>query len=416
MEILNFSDNSVPQPEKTNKQAEPNSKGSEWRGFRGNGNSHSLAESLPLNWSDDNNLLWRRKLPGYGQSTAVVWKDRIFSTSTEGDFSEKLLVHCHDLSTGEPLWKKSYPSPVKIKRSQYVSQAAPSPVVDDQAGYFFFESGQFLALDHKGKELWKRSLTEEYGPMKGNHGIGSSLFQSRKALGLLVDHSGPSYLLRIDKKTGKSIWKKGRPERVSWSTPTLSESGEEETVFISSNGIAEGYDFLTGKLLWEKKGLEGNTVASPSLGKNLVVIGSSSPGQTMALSRNGGQNGEAIVSWVAEDGSSSFGSPLLTDRHLYLVNRAGVVSCHELKDGRKLWNLRLPASCWASPMRTLDRVYFFTKDGVTIVLKDDGSKEILAENKLSIEGRVYGVASINRAFVIRTGTELICVGHEASGE
>ena len=67
-------------------------------------------------------------------------------------------------------------------------------------------------------------------------------------------------------------------------------------------------------------------------------------------------------------------------------------------------------------MKTSGRVYFFTKDGVTIVLKDDGSKEILAENKLSIEGRVYGVASINRAFVIRTGTELICVGHEASEE
>jgi hypothetical protein len=67
-------------------------------------------------------------------------------------------------------------------------------------------------------------------------------------------------------------------------------------------------------------------------------------------------------------------------------------------------------------MKTLGRVYFFTKDGATIVLKDDGSKEVLAENKLSIEVRVYGVASINRAFVIRTGTELICVGHEASTE
>jgi outer membrane protein assembly factor BamB len=416
IEVLNFSDDSVPQSEKTNKQTEPNSRGSEWRGFRGNGNSHSFAESLPLNWSDENNLRWRKKLPGYGQSTPVVWKDRVFSTSTEGDFSEKLLVHCNKLSTGESLWRKSYPSPVKIKRSQYVSQAAPSPVVDERAVYLFFESGQLLALDHQGKELWKRSLTDEYGPMQGNHGIGSSLFQSGKALGLLVDHSGPSYLLRIDKKTGQSIWKKDRPERVSWSTPTLCESGEEETVFISSNGIVESYDFLAGKRLWKREGIEGNTVASPSFTDDLTIIGSSTPGQSMALSRKGRTNEGGKLLWVAEDGSSSFGSPLVTDNHLYLVNRAGVVTCHGLKDGGKKWNLRLPGPCWASPMKTLGRVYFFTKDGATIVLKDDGSKEVLAENKLSIEVRVYGVASINRAFVIRTGTELICVGHEASTE
>ena len=96
------------------------------------------------------------------------------------------------------------------------------------------------------------------------------------------------------------------------------------------------------------------------------------------------------------------------------MNRAGVVSCHDIKDGSKSWNLRLPGSCWASPMQSSGCVYFFTKDGVTIVLRDDGTKEPLAENKLSIKGRVYGVASVDRAFVIRTGSELICV-REPSG-
>jgi outer membrane protein assembly factor BamB len=391
-------------------------KGAVWRGFRGDGNSHSQARGLPVQWSDEKNLRWRKKLPGYGQSTPVVWRDRVFSTSTQGDFSEKLLVHCHNLATGELLWRKSYPAPVKIKRSGYVSQAAPSPVVDGRAVYLFFESGQLLALDHQGKELWKRSLTEEYGPMQGNHGIGSSLFQSEDALGLLVDHAGPSYLLRINKKTGKSIWKKNRPERVSWSTPTLSDSGEQETVFISSNGIVESYDFLDGKRLWQREGVEGNTVAAPSFTDDLTIIGSSTPGQSMALSRKGRTNEGGKLLWVAEDGSCSFGSPLVTAKYLYLVNRAGVVTCHDLKDGRKKWNLRLPASCWASPMKTEGRIYFFTKDGVTVVLKDDGSKEILAENKLSIEGRVYGVASIHQTFVIRTGSELICVSNDGSPE
>jgi len=411
IEVLNFSDDLGPQLNKTSEGSEPNSKGAEWRGFRGNGNSQSLAESPPLNWSDDKNLRWRKKLTGYGQSTPVVFGDRVFTTSTEGDESENLLVHCHGLSAGELIWEKKYPSPVKIKRSQYVSQAAPSPVIDKRAVYLFFESGQLLALDHDGKELWKRSLTEEYGPMMGNHGIGSSLFQSEDALGLLVDHAGPSYLLRIDKMTGKNIWKNERTERVSWSTPTLLESQDEETVFISSNGIVEAYDFLSGDRTWMRSGLEGNTVASPSLSDDLVIVGSSKPGQSAAFDKNSQPDVNASVVWIAEDGSSSFGSPLVTSKYLYLVNRAGVASCHDLKDGSKKWNLRLPASCWASPMTCLGRVYFFTKDGITVVIKDDGSDEVLARNKLSIEGRVYGFASINRTFVIRTGTELICVGN-----
>lgn len=411
LEVLDFSnDLSSTKTLKNDDPSEGSSKGVNWRGFRGDGNSRSKAKSSPLRWSDESNLRWRKNMTGYGQSTPVVFGGRVFTTSTEGEQSENLVVHCHGLSNGELIWEKSFVSPVKIKRSQYVSQAAPSPVVDERAVYLFFESGLLLALDHEGKPLWKRSLTSEYGPMLGNHGVGSSLFQSKDALGLLIDHSGPSYFLRIDKETGENVWKNDRPERVSWSTPTLCESQGEETVFISSNGVLEAYDFLTGKKIWMRSGVEGNTVASPSFSDDLVIIGSSKPGHTAAFDKNSQQDDNVSVVWAAQDGSSSFGSPLVTSNYLYLVNRAGVASCHDLKDGSKRWNLRLPASCWASPMTCSGRVYFFTKDGVTVVIKDDGSDEVLAQNKLSIEGRIYGFASVEQAFVIRTGRELICVG------
>ena len=93
----------------------------------------------------------------------------------------------------------------------------------------------------------------------------------------------------------------------------------------------------------------------------------------------------------------------------YLVNRAGVATCHNLVDGKKLWDLRLPGSCWASPLHAPGRVYFFTKEGATVVLKDDGSTEKLSENSLSIEGKIYGLAAAENAFIMRTGSELICL-------
>ena len=283
-------------------------------------------------------------------------------------------------------------------------------MVDGDALYLFYESGVLLALNHEGKRLWNRSLTKDYGPILGNHGIGSSLFQSEEKLGLLVDHSGPSYLLRIDKSTGKTDWKVDRPKRVSWSTPTLASDESGETLYLSSNGIAEAYDFESGKQLWQLDELEGNTVASPTVTEEYFIVGSSAPDHTMALRREIESKGPNRIAWRAEDGSSSFGSPLATDEHLYLVNHAGVATCHELKTGKKLWNLRLPGSCWASPLSAENRIYFFTKEGTTIVLPADGTSKILAENKLTIEGRVYGVAAVNNAFVIRTGLELIRVG------
>ena len=385
-----------------------------WTGFRGQGNSKSEARDLPIKWSDDQNLLWRSKIIGYGQSTPVVWKDRVFTTSTEGNFSDHLIVQCNNLLNGTLLWQKSFPTPVKIERSQYVSQAAPSPVVDGKALYLFFESGQLLALGHEGNKIWERSLTEEYGPIQGNHGIGSSLFQSKESLGLLVDHSGPSYLLNINKRTGKNLWKVDRTERVSWSTPTLSSQFNRQTVYISSNGIVEAINFKTGKRLWLKEGIEGNTVASPTLTKELVIIGSSKKDQSLALSRNKSTISDRVA-WVAEDASSSFGSPLATFGYLYLVNRAGVATCHDIKNGKKLWDLRLPGSCWASPISSSGRVYFFTKDGQTLVIKNDGTPDIISDNRLSIEGKIYGVACIDRSFVIRTGSELICVSNFKSG-
>jgi outer membrane protein assembly factor BamB len=282
-------------------------------------------------------------------------------------------------------------------------------VVDNDCIYCFFESGLLITLDHEGELKWKRILTEEYGPFEGNHGVGSSLFQSESGLGLLIDHSGPSYLLRIEKETGKNSWKVDRTERVSWSTPTLVVKEDSELLFISSNGMVECVDFVNGETLWEEDGLEGNTVASPAFNENLVVVGSSKPGNTMALKQQINEANNSQIEWVAEDATCSFGSPHITEKFVYLVNRAGVATCHEIKNGKKLWDLRLPGSCWASPLHSPGRVYFFTKDGVTVVIKDDGSKKIICQNKVSIEGRLYGVAAVNRFFVVRTGSELICI-------
>ena len=375
--------------------------GEGWAGFRGDGTSRSPAREVPAQWSDKKNIAWRASLAGYGQSSPVVWKGRVYTTSKEGEAGEALLVHCHDLGDGKLLWKYSHPASRAIKPSGYVSQAAPTPTVDADALYCFWETGDIVSLDHDGKLRWKRNLALVHGQFQGNHGVGTSLIQSSDSLCLLVDHAGPSYLLRIDKTTAKDTWKADRPQRVSWSTPTLAGG----TLYISSNGVAEAYDFKTGKRLWQAADLQGNTVASPTLAGERVLVGSSVRGQSLGLSVADG----SVLFRPGEETTSSFGSPLVAEGFAYYVNRAGIVFCHEAATGRKLWHQRIGGSCWASPVAAGARVYFFTKEGRATVLDGKGSETVVAENTLSLDGRLYGVAVVDGRILVRTGSELICI-------
>lgn len=381
-----------------------------WTGFRGAGDSVARETDLPLTWSDESNLAWNCKLPGYGQSSPIVWGDRAFVTSVVGENKEKLVVTSVAIDRGTLLWSKEFPATQTIKATDYVSRAAPTPVVDDKHVYAFFESGDLLALTHTGESVWNRSLTKEFGDIQGNHGLGSSPAQTETSIVVLVDHDGPSYLISLEKGTGKTVWKKDRPKRVSWSSPLVCAGPDGPEVLVSSNGVAQAFRGTDGELLWEVTGLKGNTIASPSATGETVLIGSGQVGDNLLIRRGG--NGEVTsthVAWRAPGVSSSFGSPLVYRDTAYFVNKAGALFAVDLTDGKTLWTQRLPDSTWASPVAAGDRIYFFCKNGTTIVTRPGSEFEKLAENQLTIEGRLYGVAAIPGAFLIRTGNRLICV-------
>ena len=386
-----------------------------WAGFRGAGDSIAPEAELPLVWSDESNLAWRCRLAGYGQSSPVVWGDRAFVTSVVGENKEMLVVTAVGLGDGAILWRKEFPASQTVKATDYVSRASPTPVVDQDHVYAFFESGDLIALTHAGDPVWKRSLTKEFGDIQGNHGLGSSPAQTDTSIVVLVDHDGPSYLLALEKGTGKTIWKIDRPKRVSWSSPLVCVGSEGPEVLVSSNGVVQAYRGGDGELLWEVTGLKGNTIASPSATGETVLIGSGQVGDNLLIRRGGsGDVTGSHVAWRAPSVSSSFGSPLVYRDVAYFVNKAGAAFAVDLADGKTLWTQRLPDSTWASPIAAGDRIYFFCKNGQTLVARAGREFEKLAENKLTIEGRVYGVAVLPRTVLIRTGDHLLCVREGAA--
>jgi len=167
-----------------------------WTGLRNDGRSHAApGTALPLTWSESENLAWSTDLPGYGQSCPVVWGDRVFVTSGVGDHKETCVVTCFDVRTGAKMWERSAPASQRIEATDMTSRAAPSPVVDGERVYAFFESGDLMAFAHDGTPAWSRSLTDLFGgAYQGNHGFGSSLALSSQGIVLSLDHDGPSFV------------------------------------------------------------------------------------------------------------------------------------------------------------------------------------------------------------------------------
>jgi outer membrane protein assembly factor BamB len=157
--------------------------------------------------------------------------------------------------------------------------------------------------------------------------------------------------------------------------------------------------------------VEKNTIPSATVTRDLILVGSSVKPSSIALPRDkAGSIAKDQVSWTAENATSSMSSPLVVGENVYYVSRAGVLSCNDLKTGKQLWDHRLPASCWATPIGVGDAIYYFCKEGSTVVMKNERSGPVeLAKSKLDIEGPVYGVAVVDGAIVMRTGKRLFAL-------
>lgn len=385
---------------------------SAWTGFRGSGNGHADAMGLPVTWTAEQDVPWRVELPGYGQSAPVIWGQQAFVTSVEGANKEKLILSAFDIENGALQWRRRFAASQEVENTEMVSRGAPTPAVDGERLYAFWESGDLVALDHDGETLWKRSLTGEYGPFQGNHGVASSPVLTTDAVVVQVTHDGPSYVVAIDKVTGENLWKADRPAKITWTTPAVVEGENGTELVISAPGRVECLDAATGEQRWVFEDVEKNHVPSAVVAADVVIVASSDAGDNLALRRGGhGVLGEDHVLWRAEGVASGFGSPLVHGDCVLFVNKTGSVSCVDLSSGDVRWRERLADALWASPIAAGEHAFFFTKSGQTTVLRPgEHGAEVVAENALAVEGTVYGVAVTEGAFLIRTGQQLLRVG------
>ncbi|QDV21662.1 outer membrane biogenesis protein BamB [Gimesia panareensis] len=419
-----------------------------WPGFLGAGASPIKADTIPTEWSPEKNVAWKAGIPGYGQSSPVIWGDQVYVTSVEGPNKEQLHVVCYSLKSGKQLWDHAQPSTNPEKNSVYISRAAPTPVLDENGVYAYFESGDIVALSHAGKLQWAASLAKRYGAPQNKFGLSASPVQWKDRVIVLIDDEGPSYITAVSKADGSELWKTDRKSRASWSSPMLVPVGDAQQVVCSSAGTIDGYDPQTGKQLWSYDQVGGNNKTSPiPTGNGEFLIGASPgrEGDNNELAKK--SNGLFVVkqqdnawqpgfAWTNASPTPSWGTPIVYRGNAYWVNRVGVVYCLNAKNGESVFTSRIKESCWATPVGIGDRIYFFGKNGVTTVLKAGNEFEIVSENELWTEDAppvnnvptaeettaerrrasamfsrpiLYGAGIVNGYLVLRTGSQLYCL-------
>ena len=386
-----------------------------WAGFRGPAFGHSQARNLPLTWSDEEGVAWRHAVGGYGQSSPVVWDGVVFVTAIDGPLRETQIVEAVDAETGALRWRHTLASSQPVEVTNIVAKGAPTPRVDAERIYYLFESGDLGALDHDGEPVWSRSLKADYGALEG-YGLGSSLAGNDEALFVLAAHDGPSYLLAVDAATGETRWKADRPPTSSWTTPIVVPGSGGELVVVSVDGEVEAYDARTGERVWWIDGLSGNRLPSPVVAGRRIVVPSMNSRSVLALPvEHRGRLADEHVLWRGQSATAGMSSPVVTGEAVCFTNSLGVLRCLETRSGRSRWAVRLGSPAWATPIVNGDRVYLFGTDGVASVFAADAAEPIeLARNALTVSERLYGVAAVDGAFFVRTGRELIRIGHSGA--
>jgi outer membrane protein assembly factor BamB len=416
-----------------------------WPQFRGpDGQGISREKDLPLEWDAAKNVAWRTEIPGRSQSSPIVWGRHIFLTSAiEGevaapgakgvkhtidgqdfvhpagvgaDRKHTMKLFAVDADTGKVLWERTAWEGLPYdSRHQGGSYAAPTPVTDGKTVYAFFGSeGGVFAYDFSGKLLWKVDLG---GIATMGVGVGTSpvLYRDLLILQCDEDNGEKSFIVALDRKTGKQAWRVARKVQISWATPIVVRAGSRDELVTSGTEAVIAYDPTTGKELWRSKGLESNAVPSPVAGDDVVVLSAGYPEKVAVAIRPGGTgdvSGTPRVLWTYKKGTAYVPSPILYDGYVYLMTDKGLLTCLDARTGEvKYEGARppVPATFKASPVAFEGKILLMSEDGDTFVVKAGPVHELLRTNPLGETIWASPALSQGRIF-IRTAKHLISIG------
>ena len=410
----------------------------QWRGPNSNGTATG-ARSLPVKWTQTENVLWRTKMPSWSAATPIVWNDTVFVTSAEEGFlrlgergepgsekrnPDKIYLIALNRKDGSIRWRNEIDSGNRLYRKQ--NSASPSPITDGERVWIMTGNGKFACFTMDGKPLWKRDIQAEYGPFGLNHGYASTPLLYKDRLYVQVLHGmktdDPSYIFAVDKNTGKTTWKVERPTDAktespdNYATPQITTVDGKPQLVISGADYVTGHDLTTGKELWRIGGFNPTDNSFNRTIASSVVIGgnvftTSTRGRPFIAFRAGGSGD---ITGKRELWKNNLGAdvptPTTDGKYIYVLNDIGIIHCLEAESGKPVYEgKRIENGTYSSsPLLADGKLYSTNEDGTTTVVKAGPEFEVLAVNKLDSHTLASPVAVDNQIF-IRTAEYLYCI-------
>ena len=391
----------------------------QWRGPQLNGTTAET--NLPTRWSKTDGVAWSLSLPAWSGSTPIVWNNRIFLNVAEGP---GVWLWCVDRATGNVVWKRQVAAGNRQIRKQNMS--SPSPVTDGTHVWVMTGTGVLKAFDFEGKERWTRDIQADYGLFGQLYGYGSSPLLFESSIYVQVLHGShtaePSYLLRLDKLTGQTLWRVERSSNArqespdAYTTPTIVRDGTRATLVVSGADVVTGHDPTTGAEVWRAEGLNPTgdgifrIIASPFTHDGIVYAPTRE--RPMLAVRAGGRGDvtRSHVLWRFTNGPD-VPTPVTDGIYLYVVNDRGIMWCLDAKTGAPVYERqRLRSSTYTgSPVLADGKIYVTNEDGLTSVVRTGANFEVLAENDME-EYTLSSPAISDGQIFIRTDKALYAIG------
>lgn len=378
----------------------------EWTRFRGpNGSGVAAAPGLPVKWTEDD-YSWTAELPGTGNSSPVVWGDRLFVTAADEDSGTRFLL-CLAADSGKTLWTRQFEFS-SYKKHKNNSFASSTPCVDSDHVYVLWQSkagSSLSAISHDGEPVWEYDLGNY---THGQGGATSPIVVGDRVI-LSNDQKSPSFLLAVDRLTGKEQWKVPRlGKRACYSTPCVfrSTGRGDELIFTHCYEGIVGVDPATGKQNWHIDVFGRSSqraLGSPVVTDNVVVAtsGAAAGERQLVAVRPSGSKGSAsaVEAWRSVKMTPHVPTPVIHDGRLYIVSDQGIASCVDAESGELLWKGRLNGSYFGSPVCVNGVIYCIDLDGTVAVFQTGDSFKLLARVPLGEGSKATPAVSGGRMFL-----------------
>lgn len=418
-----------------------------WPQFRG-AQSMGVAEdaSLPDKWSATENVAWKADIPGIGWSSPIIWGNQVFLTSVinSGDTEppkkglyfggerpvppaeHRWMVYAVDFKTGKMMWEREvYKGIPKFSRHLKNSYASETPVTDGERVYAYFGNVGLFVFDMKGTLLWKQMFDAK--KTRFGWGTAASPVVYKDRIYIVNDNDEQSFLIALDKKTGKQIWKVDREVGTNWATPYIWESGQRTELIVPATKVVRSYD-LDGKVLWEFKGMSTIAIPVPFSKFGLLYITSGyvgdqhrpvyaiKPGASGDISLKEGETSNQYIAWYQRQAGPYNPSPIVYGDLYYTLFDRGFFTAHDAKTGKEVYGKqRIDPAAGAftsSPWAYNGKIFALSEDGDTFVIQAGNEYKLVGKNSLD-EMCMATPAIAKGSLVIRTATKLYRITNTA---